>query len=141
MAVYMTLALIPLLVNPHRISPHSELSTCFTAHFTPCRGPNQSGQCYLDCSSDGISIGLQMLPFGSIPLIRYCRLGWEFYDRYKTYRRLGDAWILVTSERNWLYVAQGQAAMEIFARGRDFGRPVFMLGEWPSIYGQSTCRP
>lgn len=78
---------------------------------------------------------IRRIPFGSIPLLRYCRLGWEFGDRYMTHQRLGDAWVLVTPGRNWLYVAQAEAAYDIFARGRDFGRPVFMLGEWPNDSG------
>lgn len=70
----------------------------------------------------------QYVPFQSIPWIRYCRLGWEFHDRYKTHERLGDAWMLVTPHRIWLYVAQNKAAVDIFSRSRDFGRPVWMLG-------------
>ncbi len=68
------------------------------------------------------------IPFGAFSCIRYCRLGWEFHDRYRTHKRLGDAWMLVTPDKNWLYVAQGKAAHDIFSRNRDFGRPVWMLG-------------
>ena len=68
------------------------------------------------------------VPFDAFSFTQYCRLGWEFHDRYKTHQRLGDAWMLVTPDRNWLYVAQAEAAYEIFSRGREFGRPVWMLG-------------
>lgn len=71
---------------------------------------------------------LKYLPLEASSLTRHCRLGWEFYDRYKTHERLGNAWVLVTPHRNWLYVADAEAAHEIFSRGRAFGRPVFMLG-------------
>ena len=69
------------------------------------------------------------VPFGAVSWLRYCRLGWEFHDRYKTHERLGDAWMLVTPDKNWLYVGQGKAAHDIFSRNRDFGRPVWMLGK------------
>lgn len=71
-----------------------------------------------------------LIPFSAIPFLRYCRIGWEFHDRSKTHERLGDAWVLVTPDKNWLYIAQADAAYEIFSRGRDFGRAVWMLGEW-----------
>lgn len=76
---------------------------------------------------------LRHFPFGIFSFTRYCRLGWEFHDRYKTHQRLGDAWLLVTPKRNWLYVAEAEAANEIFSRGRDFGRPIWMLGEFDPI--------
>lgn len=69
-----------------------------------------------------------IIPFNAIPFLRYSRLGWEFHDRSKTFERLGDAWVLVTPDKIWLYVAQADAAYEIFSRGRDFGRAVWMLG-------------
>lgn len=70
----------------------------------------------------------KLIPFSAIPFLRYCRIGWEFHDRSKTHERLGDAWVLVTPDKNWLYVAQADAAYEIFSRHRDFERAVWMLG-------------
>lgn len=78
----------------------------------------------------GASFVFRRLPFEAFPVTRYSRLGWEFHDRYKTYERVGELWVLVTPNRNWLYVAQAEAAYEIFTRGRDFGRPVWMLGKF-----------
>ena len=69
-----------------------------------------------------------IIPVNAIPFLRHSRLGWEFYDRSKTFERLGDVWVLVTPEKNWLYVAQADTAYEIFSRGRDFERAVWMLG-------------
>ena len=68
------------------------------------------------------------LPFNTFTATKHCRLGWEFHDRYKTHQRLGDIWMLVTPYRCWLYVGEAQAAYSIFSRGRDFGRPIWMLG-------------
>ncbi|TVY85427.1 putative cytochrome P450 CYP13A1 [Lachnellula suecica] len=70
---------------------------------------------------------LRHFPFAASSFARHCRLGWEFHDRYQTHLRLGDAWILVTPVRNWLYVANAEAITDIFSRGRDFSRPVWML--------------
>ena len=64
-----------------------------------------------------------------IPFLRHSRFGWEFRDRYKTHQRLGDAWVLVTPNRNWLHVVDAQAISDVFARYRDFGRCVWMLGD------------
>ena len=70
---------------------------------------------------------LKHVPFDAFSMTRYCRLGWEFHDRFRTHQRLGHAWMLVTPDRNWLYIGQAEAASDIFARGREFGRPVWML--------------
>ena len=83
------------------------------------------------------------VPFDAFSFTRYCRLGWEFHDRFKTHQRLGDAWMLVTPNKNWLYVAQAEAAFDIFSRGREFGRPVWMLGRTSCrrvIRASITCR-
>lgn len=79
-----------------------------------------------------IQVGLRSImkhvPLEASSLTRYCRLGWEFHDRYKTHERLGNAWVLVTPHRIWLYVAESGAAHEINSRSRDFKRPVWMQG-------------
>ena len=74
---------------------------------------------------------LRFFPFAATSFTRYCRLGWEFHDRHQTHARLGDAWMLVTPARNWLYVANAEAVTEIFGRGRDFINPAWMLGTFP----------
>jgi hypothetical protein len=76
----------------------------------------------------GFSSIMKYVPLEAFSYTRYCRLGWEFHDRYKTHERLGNAWLLVTPHRVWLYVVESEAAHEIFSRGRDFGRSVFMQG-------------
>ena len=86
-------------------------------------------------------IGFQYVPFRSIPWIRYCRLGWEFHDQYKTHERLGDAWMLVKPNQNWLYVAQNDATVDILSRSRDSARPVWTLGKsiFPSPDVSLSC--
>ena len=78
------------------------------------------------------------VPFDYFSVTRYCQLGWEFHDRYKTHQRLGDAWILVTPDKNWFYTSHAEAACEIFSRSREFGRPVWMIGR---IIDYSTSQP
>jgi len=76
---------------------------------------------------------LRHFPFSASSFTRHCRLGWEFHDRSQAHVRLGDAWILVTPARNWLFVANAAAVTDIFGRGRDFIRPVWMLGTLPYV--------
>ena len=73
---------------------------------------------------------LRHFPFEATSFTRHCRLGWEFHDRFRTHARLGDAWILVTPAKNWLYVANDKAVNDIFSRSRDFVRPIWMLGKY-----------
>ena len=77
------------------------------------------------------SSSFKYIPFDAFSVTRYCRLGWEFHDRFKTHLRLGDVWILVTPDKNWLHIAQAETAHDIFLRNRDFGRPVWMLSRMP----------
>ena len=71
-----------------------------------------------------------IISLDDIPSLRHSRLGWEFHDRSRTFERLGDVWVLVTPEKNWLYVAQADTAYEILSRGHDFERAVWMLGTY-----------
>jgi hypothetical protein len=130
MAVYMGLALIPLiwsLITAYRLlANYRRASRLGQPLVLAPISPDNSIWIALQTAFPFI---FRRIPFVSIPLLRYCRLGWEFHDRYTTHQRLGDAWVLVTPDRNWLYVARAEAAYDIFARGRDFGRPVFMMGQ------------
>ncbi|KAI9645858.1 hypothetical protein NHQ30_005294 [Ciborinia camelliae] len=63
---------------------------------------------------------VRRFPFGATSFTRHTRLGWEFHDRFRTHTRLGDAWILVTPTRNWVFVANAAAVTDIYSRGKDF---------------------
>ena len=76
----------------------------------------------------GLVLGTIRLLFGETSVTRYGRLGWEFYDKYRIHLRLGDAIILVTPGKNWVYICNAEAATEIFQRRNDFYRPTEMLG-------------
>ena len=130
MAVYIALALIPLTWSFFKVyrllANYRRASTLGVPLVLAPISPDNPFWIALQTAFPFV---FRRIPFGSIPLLRYCRLGWEFHDRYATHQTLGDAWALVTPDRNWLHIANAESAYEIFARGRDFGRPVFMLGE------------
>lgn len=67
---------------------------------------------------------LERLPFGNGTFTRFCRFGWEWPDQAKSYREMGDAWILCTPVNNWVYLADSQAVDSIFSRPADFTRPL-----------------
>lgn len=69
---------------------------------------------------------LRHIPLEYLSLTKYCRLGWEFHDRYRTHQRLGDAWVLVTPNRNWLHIAQAEAANDVLRRNHEFVHPCWM---------------
>jgi hypothetical protein len=41
---------------------------------------------------------------------------------------MGDIWVLVTPFKNWVYVNDPDALMDIFRRGSAFPRPTFING-------------
>lgn len=82
---------------------------------------------------------IRRFPFGAFSFTKHTRLGWEFHDRFHTHVRLGDAWVLVTPTRNWVFVANAEAVTDIFSRGRDFVRPVWMLGNCPLMICRKKC--
>lgn len=86
----------------------------------------------------GLSPIFRYVPLEKISFTRYCRLGWEFHDRYKTHQRLGDEWILVTPAKNWFHTSQADAAHDILTRSREFGRPVWMMNAL-NVFGPNVA--
>ncbi|CAG9984165.1 unnamed protein product, partial [Clonostachys byssicola] len=66
------------------------------------------------------------LPFGlgDNNLTRFDWRGWEFEDKYKEHLLLGDAFMHVSPDKNWLYVCNPDSVLDILRRGRDFPRPM-----------------
>jgi cytochrome P450 len=62
--------------------------------------------------------------FGESNFTRYNWMGWELHDRYYSHHELGDAFILVTPGRNWLYIGSPDTVVEIARRRDDFPRCV-----------------
>lgn len=72
--------------------------------------------------------------FGESTFTRYNYRGWELFDRYYTHKELGDAYILVTPGRNWVYIASPEALTNIFHRRTDFPR-CLELTEMLNVFG------
>ena len=68
------------------------------------------------------------LPFGSGAFTRYNWRGWEFEDKNKSHLELGDVFIAVTPGKNWLYLCNAEALLDVFHRRADFSRPLELLG-------------
>ncbi|KAI0974683.1 cytochrome P450 [Xylaria arbuscula] len=78
---------------------------------------------------------IKQIPFfGNSGFTRYNYRAWELADRYYSHAEMGDAFILVTPGRNWLYVADPEALMDIFRRRTDFPR-CLELTEVINVFG------
>lgn len=71
---------------------------------------------------------IKRLPFGNNSFTRYNYRAWELDDRCRSHRELGDAFVLVSPGRNWLYVANPDTLTEIFRRRADFPRCLELTG-------------
>ncbi|KAK3946141.1 putative cytochrome P450 [Diplogelasinospora grovesii] len=59
---------------------------------------------------------------GDNDFTRFNFRAWEMYDRLRPHREMGDAFIIVTPQRIWFYLADPEALMECFRRRLDFPR-------------------
>lgn len=86
---------------------------------------------YLGPSIDRV---LSWIPFGSGSFTRYAHRGWDVHDRAKTFLELGDAFILVTTSKNWLYVCNAETLTELLQRRTEFKRPLEIMGKLNSFF-------
>jgi cytochrome P450 len=72
---------------------------------------------------------LQYVPFGNGDFSRFCHVGWEFELKARAHIDLGDAFILATPGKNWIYLCDADATHDIIKRERsgEFARPVELL--------------
>ncbi|KAL2176534.1 cytochrome P450 [Thermothelomyces heterothallicus CBS 202.75] len=61
-------------------------------------------------------------PLGNNSFTRFNYRGWHEDDGLRAHDEMGDAWVLVTPCRNWLYLADPDALMSMYRRGKDFPR-------------------
>ena len=67
---------------------------------------------------------IKCLPFSIADRLYYMRREWIFHDKQRTHEQLGDYFVKVSPGQNMLYVSNHEAINEVFARNRDFRRPV-----------------
>lgn len=72
---------------------------------------------------------LKRLPFGLGSFTRYNRRGWGYMDRCQLHLELGDAFVHVTPDDNWLYLSDADAVTEVLSRRRDFVKPVHIYSK------------
>jgi hypothetical protein len=77
-----------------------------------------------------ITAVLSWLPLGSGSFLRYGHRGWDVQDRAKSFLELGDAFILVTTGKNWLYICNAETITEMLHRKNEFRRPLEIMGEY-----------
>lgn len=53
---------------------------------------------------------------------RFNYRGWHEHDGTLAHDEMGEAYVLVTPSRNWLYLADPDALMNMYRRGQDFPR-------------------
>ncbi|KAI0198496.1 putative cytochrome P450 [Astrocystis sublimbata] len=75
--------------------------------------------------------------FGESTFTRYNWMGWELPDRYSSHHELGDAFMLVTPGRNWLYLGHPDLVVDVVRRRDDFPRCV-ELSQVLDVFGPSV---
>ena len=74
-----------------------------------------------------INFVLSWTPYGKI-FSRYAHRGWDTRDKAQTFIELGDAFILVTAGKNWLYLCNGDTFADLLQRRNEFKRPLEIMG-------------
>lgn len=59
---------------------------------------------------------------GNNNFTRFNYRGWHEHDGTLAHDEMGEAYVLVTPSRNWLYLANPDALMNMYRRGQDFPR-------------------
>ncbi|KAK3291995.1 cytochrome P450-like protein [Chaetomium fimeti] len=61
-------------------------------------------------------------PLGKNNFTRFNYRGWHEDDGLRAHDEMGDAFVLVTPARNWFYLADPDALIDMYRRGKDFPR-------------------
>lgn len=74
---------------------------------------------------------LKYVPFGNGNFSKFAHVGWEWELKYQAYREFGDALLMVSPGKNWIYVCNADTIYDVIQRERrhNFERPVELLGE------------
>ncbi|KFA80781.1 hypothetical protein S40288_10337 [Stachybotrys chartarum IBT 40288] len=77
---------------------------------------------------------IKRLPFANNNFTRYNYRGWELPDRYYSHHDMGEAFVLVTPGRNWIYLSNPDTLLDVFKRRTDFPR-CLELTEILNVFG------
>ncbi|KAI0395152.1 cytochrome P450 [Xylariaceae sp. FL0594] len=77
---------------------------------------------------------VRRLPSGDNSFTRYNWRGWEVGDRCRSHLEMGDVYMQVTPGKNWLYICNPDALLDMFRRRSDFPRPLEIY-ELLNIFG------
>ena len=66
--------------------------------------------------------------FSESHFTRFSIRAWIWYDKYWAHLELGDFMVIVTPDKNWLYICNAEALTEVLQRRNDFPRPLEILG-------------
>lgn len=71
------------------------------------------------------------LPFGNGDFSKFCHVGWEWELKYQAHAEPGDAIMMVSPGKNWIYICNADTIHDIIQRERrhDFERPVELMGK------------
>lgn len=67
---------------------------------------------------------------GNNSFTRFNYRGWHEHDGTLAHDEMGEAFLLVSPSRNWLYLADPDALMNMYRRGTDFPRWVEITSKW-----------
>lgn len=79
---------------------------------------------------------VKKLPWSNNSFTRYNFRTWEMHDRYDSHHEMGDAFIIVTPRRNWLYIANPDVIMDMFRRRSEFPQCI-ELTEMLDVFGKN----
>lgn len=67
---------------------------------------------------------IRQLPgsLGNNSFTRFNYRGWHERDGLRAHEEMGEAFVLVSPSRNWLYLANPDALIDMYRRGKDFPR-------------------
>lgn len=71
---------------------------------------------------------------GDNSFTRYNFRTWEMHDRCRSHHEMGDVFMMVTPGRNWLYIANPEALMDMYRRRSEFPQCI-ELTEMLNVFG------
>ncbi|KAH8704634.1 cytochrome P450 [Phaeosphaeriaceae sp. PMI808] len=78
----------------------------------------------------------EKLPIGSGSFTRFNWRGWEFADKYRAHKEMGDIFMMVTPGRLWVHLCNPEALSEVLRKDKDFPRPLEIF-EMTKVFGDN----